>query len=351
MSVIRIRDISSLLAYCGALAMFCADSWSAEPLSVRKLPVDEMRFPDQKLGEKFRRMDAACNSFAKPNWHRRPFQTFDSFQARGVYFSEWASFAEKGRNPVNYRGTNEMHCIAMSAYFNADSPAPITHDTIVGLGINAVWNPPETGWRAAVDYYTMHGAIYPRSGRQNESCEIRWDYGWAQGQKPRPGLRWSQSGTQSYSQSFTFGGQSGAAGDIATLYLISISTKPVIGSQKTLDAGVCQLLKSPDSLRDQLRISYQQLLEQVKVELTAGRGVKNALRTDRLSPPANAPENFSLSPRVLSVAERERVVAAAVAEIQSQIEVVQSDFELLYESANRAFPLRKCLDPAPEPTR
>lgn len=171
MSVIRIRDVSSLLACCGALAMFSAASWSAEPLSVRKLPVDEMRFPDQKLGEKFLRMDAVCNSFAKPNWHRRPFQTFDSFQARGVYFSEWASFAEKGRNPVNYRGSNEMHCVAMSAYFNADSPAPTTHDSIVGLGINAVWNPPETGWRAAVDYYTMHGAIYPRSGRQSRAVK------------------------------------------------------------------------------------------------------------------------------------------------------------------------------------
>ena len=352
MSGIRIRDGYSLIACCvGTFTLIHAAAWSAEPPSTKRFPLVEMRFPDERLGEKFRRFDATCNSFAKSGWHCRPYQPFDSLQARGVYFAEWASFAEKGRNPINYCGPNEMHCLSMSAYFDADAPDPASREKIVGLGIGAVWNPPETGWRTAVDYYTMHGGKYPRSGQPMETCEILWNYHQAKGEALKPGLRWSQSGMQSYSQAFTFGGKSGAAGDFATLYQTSISNEPVRGSLMPLDADVCRFLKSPESLRDHLLVSNQQLLDRVKAELSAGRGVREASRIDRLSPPENAPANYSRSSRPLTATERETVTAAAVAEIQSRIDVIQSDFQSLYESVNRAFPLRQCLETSSEPKR
>lgn len=359
MSGIRLRTGYQLIAQfawelaciVGALTLFNVTGWSAEPPVPKRFPLVEMRFPDEKLGEKFRQFDATCTSFAKPGWHHRPYQAFDSFQARGVYFAEWASFAEKGRNPINYCGPNEMHCLAMSAYFDADSPDPASREKIVGLGINAVWNPPETGWRTAVDYYTMHCGKYPRSGQPKETCEILWNYHQAKGEALKPGLRWAQSGTQSYFQAFTFGGKSGDPGDVATLYQISISYEPVRRSLMTLDADVCQFLKSPESLRDQLLASNQQLLERVKAELSAGRGVQDASRIDRLSPPENAPANYSRSSRPLTAAERETVTAAAVAEIQRRMDVIQSDFQSLYESVNRAFPLRQCLEKSSERKR
>lgn len=335
----RFLMIASVLVLSGTVR-------SAEP-APKRFPAAEMTFPDQKLGQKFRRFLAACESFSQPGWHHRPFQAFDSFQARGVFFAEWANVADKnGRNPINYSGPDEMHCLAMSAYFDADSPDPASRQKIVGLGLNATWNPPGTGWRTAVDYYTMHGRKYPRSGQPMEKYEILWNYHPATGEAFKPGLRWSHSGTQFYSHHFTFGGKSGREDDHATLYEISVSHEPVGVTLATLDADVCRTLESPESLRDQLLTSNQQLLSKLKSEIPAGRSVRKALRSDRLSPPDNSPEDYSRSSRPLTSAEQDEIAAAAVAEIQIRIDVIQRDFKALHESANRTFPLRQCLNVA-----
>ena len=114
-------------------------------------------------------------------------------------------------------------------------------------------------------------------------------------------------------------------------------------SLETLDTDIVKLLESPESLRDQLLARQEQLLTRVKAELSAGRGIENALRMDRSPPPANAPPDYSRSSRQLTSDERAAILATAMTELEAQSATIRRDFHALHASVALAFPLRDCL--------
>lgn len=313
------------------------------PCEVRTVRLDQLRFLDEALGEKLRRMDAAANRIAGPTWHRRPYSTFTSPLAQGVYFAEWATFADaNGRNPWNYHGPEEAHCIDLSAFFDPKEPA-----TVKGIGLSARWKPGRAGWAATLRYVSNQGRGAGARGREefNFSFTPFEDKGMAR-VDPVTTNAFGERRTRRARMDFSYRG--GWFSDIHligdTLYSFSVSAPaPAVGQ---LDAEVLRILASPESMRDFAAAQQETLVKRLKEDIPSGRALTRAEMANRV--PSRRGED-ARSTRKLTAEEKQLVLDDALVGVQWQLDCIRRDYKEMYAVLEHTFPIRECLLPSAKP--
>lgn len=351
----------------------------SEEIPVRTISLEQMRFSSPELAAKLRCFDATANRFAEDDWHRRPYTTFPSYRARGVYFAEWATFPnERGRNPVNYHGPKELHCISIGAVFDADAvttsrqsllPRPehgsgavsltappaeeslLPNPEIVGVRLNARWKPAGEGWAATLRYRTFQGGDYPRSGKPDEDFRISFlrypppdSDGLLNFAETR--IEYSRTGGAWYTADRIFGGSNGQP---PTMYEFVVNTTDAHDEarlpREVPDQDVRRMMATPEALRDFGLAAYTALAKKIDEDIPSGKALRR-MQLARNLHHGESPDALH-SDRPLSPEELDEVHQTARAAIDLKIRLLREDYQEMHAALLRAFPLLECV-PEPE---
>jgi hypothetical protein len=110
--------------------------------SAHPLPgVDELRFEDPQTGQRFRQLNACIRDLADASWRTTDYRLLGNF-----YQSNWCTGSGAGPSCEIANGTmdaRDQHILVLNTLmYDPDRPA-------FGLGLQALWVPKSSGWRAA----------------------------------------------------------------------------------------------------------------------------------------------------------------------------------------------------------
>lgn len=354
-ALLRTRSLSILSLAIVASILGCEPSTRSDDTTVKKrtshvrtIRVKDMEFLSAKLKEKFLRCDAIARKFARDGWHRRPYKTFELHAARGMYHAEWATFANKSdRNPINYRGPREVHCLSIGAYFDADSREEGQEKIIRGFQLDARWKPAGSGWGARLYYRTFQGDAYPRSKRPYEDFRFSAiHYSQSHDRDSLPSLYFNRAGMTGWADTFQFGGDKGRPPTAYSLFVCSRGSSSVEYQKRWAiipDTDLKRILDSAETFRDFALRSLDELERRLNVDIPDGTAVKRArYQRQRQLKYAEDPRVL-YSKRKLTPGERKQILNKALLQVSKQRAAIRKHYRTIYAAVLRAFPISKCI--------
>jgi hypothetical protein len=113
------------------------------------IPVENLRFMEAKIGERFRMLDGCIMKIAGTSWRTTSYQLLGNF-----YQSDWCTGAG-ARNDCQIAGATidqrDQHDISLYTLFYLQD-----YPQVFGLGLQALWVPKSTGWGASF-YFAEQG--------------------------------------------------------------------------------------------------------------------------------------------------------------------------------------------------
>ena len=270
------------------------------PTAVSTPGLNGLAFSSADLERRITELDRCISDLAGAGWTHVPYKQIGNFYeaswCRGAGARQNCAFAESSAD------NRDQHAIALYTLFY-----PREFPQVFGLGLNVRWVPSAQGWGAGF-YFSEDGKTIV-----GEGFGLDFFFYAAPTGKPKSTLH------------------------LGSGYGYAIrETKVQHTSGLPLREDLAQYLKSPEAMRDRGLMMLEAL--QAKVEST--------LQSHQASTCDYGPVRGNLppicTPRPLTRAEEDQALAEAQASLGSQRQLLQDNYQELYATLLKAFPLDRC---------